>query len=377
MNSSASEFSSPEGTNERILEIEQNVLGINYTMAEEVTEIDGSYCDEGWSEVKTTKEKRKATRTPDDANTQKKVYQMADTTNPLTHGEPGSVNPPSPSSSSITNGVDHTNSRAENSNSMVRPNSPEHGENAVFLILTNFSNAYNNDKKMSDALRELKHEIDFIEMKKLRNNNIGITVPNTKVACTILNKDYDRLKIFSDNPNMQVKMPAPRDTSGKVIRNQSFPVVIKYIDYENDELKSLLDKQDLECTKVTDLENRRLSQKTDHKLAYLKSETDRENLINFGLHINYISYRCEVPRFTRFTLQCGKCLKFGHKRQDCRNDIVCKRCGSNQHLIKDCVISRQDAVCNNCKGNHRATYLLPFPCRSHKEQSQTGTKETH
>lgn len=53
-------------------------------------------------------------------------------------------------------------------------------------------------------------------------------------------------------------------------------------------------------------------------------------------------------------LQCRGCFMFGHHVNSCKtsNDIICQRCGSQDHDRNSCTAARPS--CLNCKGDHEA-----------------------
>lgn len=47
-------------------------------------------------------------------------------------------------------------------------------------------------------------------------------------------------------------------------------------------------------------------------------------------------------------MRCYNCMGFNHKAKDCKNRLVCSRCGSG-HKEKDCNVEENKATCVNCK----------------------------
>lgn len=54
------------------------------------------------------------------------------------------------------------------------------------------------------------------------------------------------------------------------------------------------------------------------------------------------------------TIQCRKCLRFGHIQKDCRSDARCYKCTKN-HPGDDCNLAPEKSSCLFCSGRHFAT----------------------
>jgi len=68
------------------------------------------------------------------------------------------------------------------------------------------------------------------------------------------------------------------------------------------------------------------------------------------LKIGYL--RVVVDIFIPNPLRCFQCQKFGHGKDNCRNETICLRCGQKGHDNTDC---HNQAKCTNCLGDHVAT----------------------
>ena len=171
----------------------------------------------------------------------------------------------------------------------------------------------------------------------------------------LVSNDFGSLDLFKQNPHLKVSMPNP---TGAISREKVplFPMVVKNICMSNSELTELLNQNGIECKFSKQLENRRLKEDTEHKLAYLVKQSDREQLINFGLNLDFLHYKCELPHFLKYTKQCFKCWSFGHTKDSCDKDTMCVKCGSNHHK-NDCASSFSDLCCVNCGGEHTASNL--------------------
>lgn len=58
----------------------------------------------------------------------------------------------------------------------------------------------------------------------------------------------------------------------------------------------------------------------------------------------------------RSTVQCNRCLRYGHTQKFCRSDPRCSHCGISKHTISECpTVHATDPSCFFCKLPHVAT----------------------
>ena len=223
-----------------------------------------------------------------------------------------------------------------------------------FVIFHGFTSSYRDDNKLQKAFKELGKSVKIVSIKKLRDNKIGVELVNNSEYQKLKANDYGFLDLFKHNLLLKISEPAPEGF--KRSRTPLFPVVIKNVNMTNEDMTANLNEKGIECKFVKQLENRRANIDTPHKLAYLTQTSDRENIINFGLHLDAFHYVCELPNFLKYTKQCFKCWGFGHTQDSCENTLNCVRCGGNHHK-KDCTNEFTDTCCKNCGGEHVASNL--------------------
>lgn len=68
-------------------------------------------------------------------------------------------------------------------------------------------------------------------------------------------------------------------------------------------------------------------------------------------------------------LQCKKCLQFGHLDNTCKDDKLCKRCGSKHHEVAKCV--EEKPKCFNCGLEHNAFSKNCYKRRRSSNNSST------
>lgn len=81
-------------------------------------------------------------------------------------------------------------------------------------------------------------------------------------------------------------------------------------------------------------------------------------------NINIGFTRYKVKPFIPRPIQCYKCQKYGHMHQQCRNAVICRKCGLG-HDINEC--PSQTVQCINCKGAHAAN-SKDCPTRTEKQK---------
>ncbi|KAI8434647.1 hypothetical protein MSG28_003180 [Choristoneura fumiferana] len=61
-----------------------------------------------------------------------------------------------------------------------------------------------------------------------------------------------------------------------------------------------------------------------------------------------------VDNYKLPTIQCHKCCRFGHIKDQCRSNPRCAKCAQN-HATSDCTVPDSDVTCLYCSGPHTAT----------------------
>ena len=158
-------------------------------------------------------------------------------------------------------------------------------------------------------MKDLNKYAAINSIKKLRNNKVGLELRSEKEYQKLVSKDFGTLDLFKQNSHLKVSMP----NSPGVMPREKVPLyamVIKSICLSNSDLTDLLNQNGIECKYSKQVQNRRLKEDTEHKIAYLVKQPDREQLISFGLNFDFFHYKCELPHFLKYTKQCFKCWCF-------------------------------------------------------------------
>ncbi|KAI8437487.1 hypothetical protein MSG28_011806 [Choristoneura fumiferana] len=77
---------------------------------------------------------------------------------------------------------------------------------------------------------------------------------------------------------------------------------------------------------------------------------------NFSADLNYVPRATVKPvdNYKLPTIQCHKCCRFGHVKDQCRSNPRCAKCAQN-HATSDCTVPDSDVTCLYCSGPHTAT----------------------
>lgn len=81
-------------------------------------------------------------------------------------------------------------------------------------------------------------------------------------------------------------------------------------------------------------------------------------------HVYCCNMSLPVDRYSLPTIQCHKCCKFGHVRDQCRSNHRCFRC-AGLHEGSSCNVPDDKITCLFCSGSHLAT---DFKCPEHNRQ---------
>lgn len=129
--------------------------------------------------------------------------------------------------------------------------------------------------------------------------------------------------------------------------------IIRDIDVEftEDELFHALDTRQFKLLKVQRLSRKCVSD--EKKVSYVPSQSVKLTFAGPDMPANVFLWYSRVPcePFVQSTIQCFKCLKFGHTSKVCRSkNNVCRKCFQDESEDHVCNITQ--IQCVNCKGMH-------------------------
>lgn len=117
-----------------------------------------------------------------------------------------------------------------------------------------------------------------------------------------------------------------------------------------------------------------LHRKTKEKLPlfYIDLEPKPNNKEIFNVkYLNHMKVSFEAPYKKKDIIQCKRCQRFGHTKNQCMRPYRCVKCG-NDHPTASCQKqSNTDATCANCEGKHPASYK---GCQKYQQYRQNILK---
>ncbi|XP_025074645.1 uncharacterized protein LOC112552795 [Pogonomyrmex barbatus] len=110
-------------------------------------------------------------------------------------------------------------------------------------------------------------------------------------------------------------------------------------------LEDILRMEILTRKKWDDVNKRKIEILVGQVVIMFKGNQPRTSLDLFG-----DQFSMKVRPYVMPIVQCFKCLRFGHRKNNCKSKERCIVCGEKAHGRCD----RQDR-CRNCNGEHRST----------------------
>ena len=111
----------------------------------------------------------------------------------------------------------------------------------------------------------------------------------------------------------------------------SFLITNIDLDVETDDIKAELLCQSIDAVTAHRINSRATNNQTRLVRVFTSSEANARAAVESGVSIFNQRKRCEKSRQEHQVIQCFKCLGFGHRSQECCNNLSCQRCGG-EHL---------------------------------------------
>jgi hypothetical protein len=160
----------------------------------------------------------------------------------------------------------------------------------------------------------------------------------------------------------------------RVEKQKRFFVAIRGID-ENTDMDELNHYTQMAgCKKIDRIIKKKSKKFTTIVKAEMDNESNYNEIISKGLFVKCFHFKVTEWEFFDQPLQCFKCQKYGHRKENCKEEKdVCLICAGN-HSYKICK-NKSNVKCANCGGNHSS---VSKECReSSKIQSnETNNKQT-
>ena len=221
-----------------------------------------------------------------------------------------------------------------------------------------------NPAKLIKALKDTKPDLEISNIRLTASNAVLITPKNPKDVNSLL-KPGAFPKQSALGKNVTARLP-----KSQVI---TYQVIIKGLDVSvtEDEVKEMLDRQELEFISVKRIWSRARDCATEMMRLVLKDDQTKKQLLKNGLYLDQMRFKCIQAREDeekKLVFQCFKCQALNdHKTWECKNEQKCVLC-AGPHMKTECTKTKEEAKCSNCDGNHGA---WSRDCPKYKEAVDT------
>lgn len=150
---------------------------------------------------------------------------------------------------------------------------------------------------------------------------------------------------------------------------RSYRVVLRGLHSSEDtsEISEALKQHGHEARQVVNVRHR--TSKEPLPIFYVDLEPKPNNKDIFKLKsLNQTKVTFEAPYKKKEILQCKRCQRFGHSKNQCYRPFRCVKCGSD-HPTTSCTKTRDtEATCANCQAKHPANYRGCIKYKEYKER---------
>nr|XP_022908755.1 uncharacterized protein LOC111420084 [Onthophagus taurus] len=226
---------------------------------------------------------------------------------------------------------------------------PETEEKNVIIIRGKEESMLNNSelvkKAVCDEMVKGLKTVKIRNLRKIRDNGVVIE--------TETKEDLEIIKRSGKLTEMGLKVEAPK---------KSGPTVIIYDvekDVSTEELINEIAERNLGVTaeeikaevRIRSRDVRREGNRDRSNIILEVSPRIRRGLVCRGrVFVRSFSYKVSD---IVLVLRCNKCLAFGHVARFCERNAVCRVCGEEGHVGKDCVNKEKPKTCPNCRLRNR------------------------
>lgn len=99
----------------------------------------------------------------------------------------------------------------------------------------------------------------------------------------------------------------------------------------------------------------------------LEPRANNRDIFNIK-YINHVKVTIEAPYKKKEVLQCKRCQRFGHSKNQCFRPFRCVKCGNDHPTITCTKPPETEATCANCQGKHPASYKGCNKYKQYKEK---------
>lgn len=241
-----------------------------------------------------------------------------------------------------------------------------------FDILNDENNETENNKKEYVPKPEpifITGVIDIIPLRDILNKAVNsdkyqMTTLRSGHIIKLIPSDIETYKIIRD---YLIEKEIHHYTY-KLKSERAYRVVIRGLHASEDIslIKAELQDNGHEVRQVVNVHHRTTKQKLPLYFVDIEQRPNNKDIFNIR-HIGQVKVTIEAPYKKREVIQCKRCQRFGHSKNQCFRPFRCVKCG-NDHPTATCTkLPETDAVCANCQGSHPASYR---GCNKYKEYKE-------
>lgn len=150
---------------------------------------------------------------------------------------------------------------------------------------------------------------------------------------------------------------------------RAYRVVLRGLHSTEDtaQIKQELKEQGHEVRQIVNVLHR--STKEALPIFFVDLEPNQNNKEIFNLrYLSQMRVKFEAPYKKKEIMQCKRCQRFGHTKNQCFRPFRCVKCGSD-HPTSSCTKTPEtDATCANCQEKHPASYKGCSKYKQYKER---------
>ena len=155
----------------------------------------------------------------------------------------------------------------------------------------------------------------------------------------------------------------------KLKSERAYRVVIRGMHATEDlsSIKSELLAKGHEVRQIVNVQHRSTKEKLPLFFVDIEQRPNNKEIFNIK-QISHLKVTIEAPYKKKEVLQCKRCQRFGHTKNQCFRPFRCVKCG-NDHPTSTCTKPPEtDAICANCQGKHPASYRGCLKYKEYKER---------
>ncbi|CAH2100345.1 unnamed protein product [Euphydryas editha] len=196
-------------------------------------------------------------------------------------------------------------------------------------------------------------------------NNFTMTTLKSGHIIKLMPKDIDTYKVIRDN---LIENNINHFTY-KLKSERSYRVVVRGLHASEDisMIKEAIETNGHKVKQIVNVLHRATKEKLPLFFVDLEQQANNKDIFKLKF-IGHIKVTVEAPYKKKEVLQCKRCQRFGHSKNQCFRPFRCVKCG-NDHPTSSCTKPPEtDATCANCDGKHPASYKGCAKYKQYKEK---------